>query len=60
MEEILPRHQVEFVEIPRKQAQDTAISASTVRREMQQGNLETLKKLVPEATYQCILKKINR
>ena len=60
MEEILPQYQVEFVEIPRKQEQDAAISASTVRREMQEGNPDALKKLVPEATYQCILEKIHR
>lgn len=60
MEEILPQHRVEFVEIPRKQEQDTAISASTVRHALRQGNLEALKKLVPEATYQCILEKIHR
>ena len=60
MEEILPQHQVEFVEIPRKQEQDIAISASTVRRKMQEGNPEALKKLVPETTYQCILEKIHR
>lgn len=60
MEEILPQHKVEFVEIPRKQEQDIAISASTVRREMQEGNPEALKKLVPETTYQCILEKIHR
>ena len=60
MAEILPQHNVEFVEIPRKQEQDNAISASTVRREMNQGNLEILKKLVPEATYQCIVEKIHR
>ena len=60
MAEILPQAGVEFVEIPRKQEMDTAISASTVRREMQAGNLEALKKLVPEATYQCIVNKIQR
>ena len=60
MEEILPRSGVEFVEIPRKQEGDRAISASTVRREMQAGSLENLKKLVPETTYQRIAEKIHR
>ena len=60
MEEILPQAGVEFVEIPRKQEQDSAISASTVRREMQAGNLEALRKLVPEATFRCIENKIHR
>ncbi len=57
MAEILPQHKVEFVEIQRKQELDTAISASTVRREMGLGHLDILKKLVPEATYDCIVKK---
>jgi [citrate (pro-3S)-lyase] ligase len=60
MAEILPQHQVEFVEIPRRQAHNAAISASTVRREMGNGNLEALKQLVPETTYRLIEKKIHR
>ena len=60
MAEILPRNKVQFVEIPRRQEQDTAISASTVRREMGKGNLEALKQLVPETTYRLIEKKIHR
>lgn len=60
MGEILPQAGVEFVEIPRKQEQDTVISASTVRREMAAGNTQMLKNLVPDATYRNILGKINR
>lgn len=60
MEELLPRAGVEFVEIPRKQEGDAAISASTVRREMQEGNLDALKNLVPEGTYDAIVNKSNR
>lgn len=60
MAEILPQAGVEFVEIPRKQELDTAISASTVRKEMAAGNLDALQKLVPEATYRCIANKIHR
>lgn len=60
MAEILPQNQVEFIEIPRKQVQDAAISASTVRREMESGDLDKLKNLVPEGTFRCILEKINR
>lgn len=60
MADILPQAGVEFVEIPRKQELDTAISASTVRKEMAAGNLAALQKLVPEATYRCIANKIHR
>ena len=60
MADILPQAGVEFVEIPRKQEQDAAISASTVRKEMAAGNLDALQKLVPEATYRCIANKIHR
>lgn len=59
MAEILPKHGVAFVEVPRKQELNTAISASTVRREMQTGNLETLRKLVPTSTFNHIKKKIQ-
>ena len=59
MAELLPQAGVEFVEIQRKQEQNMVISASTVRREMTQGNTDTLKSLVPEATYQHILSKLN-
>ena len=60
MAELLPQAGVEFVEIPRKQELDAPISASTVRREMARGNLEGLKPLVPETTYRCIEKKIQK
>ena len=30
------------------------------RREMQSGDLEKLRNLVPEGTFRCILEKINR
>lgn len=60
MAELLPRAGVEFVEIPRKAEGDGAISASTVRRVMREGDPEALKKLVPEDTYQCILEKVKR
>ena len=60
MAEILPQHNVEFVEIPRKLELDMVISASTVRREMQAGNLEIVKNLVPKDTLSCVVSKINR
>lgn len=60
MAEILPQAGVEFVEIPRRQTQDTVISASTVRRCVEEGDMERLRQLVPETTYQLILRKMNR
>ena len=59
MEELLPKANVQFVEIPRKMDLEMAVSASTVRQEMAAKNLETVRRLVPDATYKCILGKIK-
>ena len=55
MKEILPRYGVEVIEIERKDG----ISASTVREAMAAGDLETVRRLVPDATYDYILKTIG-
>lgn len=61
MAEILPENGVQFVEVPRKMDMGTklAISASTVRREASQGNLDTVRRLVPQSTYNGILDKFK-
>lgn len=61
MAEILPEAGVQFVEIPRKLdlVLDIPVSASTVRKEVSLGNLETVKRLVPTSTYNGILDKIK-
>jgi len=52
MQTQLPEHGIECVVIPRRQTEDgAAISASTVRKALQCGDLETFRHLVPETTY---------
>ncbi len=51
MKKILPRHGVEFCEIPRKNFGDEPISASKVREALKVGDFDKIKNLVPETTY---------
>lgn len=60
MKRILPEYGVELIEIPRKNIDGRAISASTVRRYIKNRNFEGLKCLVPEYTYEVIMKKYAR
>jgi [citrate (pro-3S)-lyase] ligase len=51
MKKVLPQFGIEVAEIERKDA----ISASKVRKLMEDGNTEEIRKLVPETTYRAIL-----
>lgn len=51
MKNILPRHGVEFREIPRKTFGDKVISASIVREALKRGDFDRIKNLVPMTTY---------
>ena len=51
MKEILPKYGVELHEIPRKEINGAVISASRVRRLLEEKNWNEIKKLVPETTY---------
>lgn len=51
MEEDLPKAGIECRIVPRKECAGTAISASTVRTAIQNGDLAALKQLVPASTY---------
>ena len=51
----LPENNIECVVVPRKKYFDNVISASTVRQIIKNGNLEDLKNLVPETTYNYFL-----
>lgn len=55
MKKELPAHGIRCVVIPRKQWGDEAISASTVRRAIQCGDMELLKNLVPESTHRYFI-----
>ncbi|MBQ5488721.1 MAG: [Clostridia bacterium] len=50
MKEVLPKYGVEVIELERRDA----ISASRVRAAMEARDLETVRKLVPDATYECV------
>lgn len=50
MRRLLPRLGVEAVELPRREAHGAAISASTVRRALREGDLAGALELVPETT----------
>ena len=51
MQQKLPEAGIDCIVIPRKQANGLAISASTVRKAIQDGAFDTLKSLVPETTW---------
>lgn len=51
MREILPQYNIEFMELERYKINNTPVSASAVRKCLEDKDFETLKKLVPEATY---------
>ena len=51
MKEILPRYGIELREIPRKKRKGEAISASLVRRYIQEGQWEFVRQMVPDTTY---------
>jgi [citrate (pro-3S)-lyase] ligase len=59
MAEILPRYGIDFVEIPRLESGGTAISASRIRKLLQEKNFEAIRELAPPATmeYLCAMKR---
>lgn len=48
----LPKSGIDCVIIPRKEINGTPISASTVRKAIHDGAIDTIKPLVPDTTYQ--------
>ena len=57
MESILPEYGIEFVEIPRKQSNDEVISASRVRKLLEERVFAAIKELVPESTFKYLVEK---
>ena len=60
MARILPEYNVELVELPRKEMEGRAVSASYVRSCMAQNDLEAIKAVVPQTTYDYILSPAGR
>ena len=50
MQKKLPENGIECIVVPRLQSEGKAISASTVRQAIKDGNFELLKELVPKTT----------
>lgn len=56
MEELLPKHGIEFIEIPRKTMGDSVISASRVRKLLLEDNFDEIAEIVPETTLEYLKK----
>ena len=59
MKAALPRYGIELVEIPRRQEDGEAISASRVRELLKENKLEKIRPLVPDATFEYLKQSIN-
>ncbi len=59
MSEILPQYGMEFVVIPRKESDGEVISASRVRKLLEEQTFEGIKRIVPNTTYQYLIKKFG-
>lgn len=57
MKKILPLNGIELVEIPRKKQNGKYISASSVRRNLEKGDFDELRQLVPESTYRIMFER---
>ena len=55
MKRILPGYGIELVEVPRKNRDGRCISASLVRKCLEDNNMAELKKFVPESTMRMLL-----
>ena len=55
MKTLLPEYGIDVFELPRKQNDDTIISATLVRRLFLENQLETLKNFVPVSTYEYLV-----
>lgn len=54
MENILPRYNIKFCEIPRRDFQGEVISAKRVRAALKAGDLDKVKALVPATTFEYL------
>ena len=51
LRQLLPEYGVAFCEIPRLETEGMAISATKVRKILEEGNTEAIQELVPESTF---------
>ncbi len=59
MRDILPMYGIEFIEIPRIKAGDQVVSATTVRKCLDEKDFAKIERLVPKSTYEYLLSKYN-
>ena len=59
MQERLPLYGIEFMEIKRKEMGAQVISASRVRKCLENKDIEGIRELVPETTYEYLVKKYS-
>jgi [citrate (pro-3S)-lyase] ligase len=60
MKEILPGYGIDVEEIPRLKEGDTVISAGRVRELFHQGDMESIRKLVPRVSYEYLAERRAR
>ena len=56
MRDILPRYGIRVTEIPRLETEGEVVSASRVRKLLEEGNPQAVKNLVPPAVYEYLKK----
>ena len=59
MKKILPEYGIQFIEIQRTKSDDEVISASRVRKLLEQRDFASIKKLVPESTFKYLVERYN-
>lgn len=59
MKRILPTKGVEFIIIPRKESGGAPISASRVRKLLENKDFEAIKAIVPETTYEYLVERFS-
>lgn len=59
MERILPKFGVDFVVIKRKESEGEVISASRVRRLLEEKDFEGISRIVPETTFRYLKKRFD-
>ncbi len=57
MKDILPKYGIDFIVAKRKELNNTPISASLVRKYIEDNRIDELKELVPETTYKYLTNK---
>ena len=57
---VLPRHGIDFIEIKRRKINGVQVSASTVRKLIQERKFNQIKDIVPESTYEYIITHLRQ